>query len=407
MSEVYRTTFPSDTKAHENLYIEFVALLFNFIRQPLLAAVDSGPRLEDQDQLSALMIACHCDDLEAVRALISASADATQTALLVKRVSPKLKITALHLAAFHGTVDIVDLLLRHGADPLSPNSEGDTPLLLAAHTGSSAVFFQLLSAIVASQSVAVHVTMPAAQAAAEAIAPTPDPRDSPALAQHASICSAIAASASACDAAWRALCMASNEGMHCLLYAAEAAHADLVDSILELAQRVDNHRSGSSGSTPNSSVQSLVNLCNISASSALHFAISAGATQIVDALLGAGADVNARTEDGFSALLLAVQEGNATIVAALLAGGADPNARDTWSQNTPLHIAIEAGRVDLVSLLLANGGTTVAGVSRPPVDSTVTNLAGLTALMLARSIQNDEVVALLERHACAMFHDGR
>ena len=347
------------------------------------------------------MIACQCDDLEAVRALISASADAEQTAVLVKRVSPKLKITALHLAAFHGAVDTVDLLLGHGADPLSPNSEGDSPLLLAAHTGSSAVFFQLLSAIVASQSVAVHVAMPAADAAvAEAISPTPGPRDSPALAQHASICSAMTVSASVCDVVWRALCMASSEGMHCLLYAAESAHADLVDFILELARRVDNHSSGSSANARNSSVQSLVNLCNISASSALHFAISASSTQIVDALIGAGADVNARTEDGFSALLLAVQEGNAAIVAALLAGGADPNARDTWSHNTPLHIAIEAGRVDLVSLLLANGGTTVAGVSRPQVDSTVTNLAGLTALMLARSIQNDEVAALLERHAC-------
>lgn len=363
-------------------------------RQPLHTA--SGPRLEDQDTLSGLMIAFQCDNLDAVRALISASADAAQTALLVKHVSPKLKITALHLAAFHGAVDIVELLLCHGADPLSPNSEGDTPLLLAAHTGSSAVFFQLLSAIVAPDSAAAQaVTTASAVAVARVISSVSDSRDSPALAQHAAVCSAIAASDFACDVVWRALCMASGEGMNCLLYAAEGAHAHLLDSILELAQRIEDRR----GCVPNSSMQSLVNLRNVSASSALHFAISACSIQIVEALVTARADVNARTEDGFSALLLAVQEGDAAIVAALLAGGADPNARDAWSQNTPLHIAIEAARVDLVTLLLANGGTTAAGATRPRVDPTVTNLAGLTALMLARSVQNDEVVALFERQS--------
>jgi ankyrin repeat protein len=343
------------------------------------------------------MIACQCDDLEAVRALISASTDATQTVLLVKRVSPKLKITALHLAAFHGAVDIVELLLCNGADPLSPNAEGDTPLLLAAHSGSSAVFFQLLSAIVAQHSAAAQaVTTASAVAVARVISSVSDSCDSPRLAQHAAaICSTIAASDPACDALWRALCMASGEGMNCLLYAAEGAHSHLVNAILELAQRIDDRR----GFMPNSSLQSLVNLRNISASSALHFAISASSIPIVDALITAGADVNARTEDGFSALLLAVQEGDAAIVASLLAGGADPNARDTWSQNTPLHIAIEAARVDLVSLLLANGGTAATGATRPRVDPTVTNLAGLTALMLARSLQNDEVAALVERHA--------
>jgi len=47
------------------------------------------------------------------------------------------KWTALHLAAFQGDSDLVEYLLRRGANPNLVNSTGFTPLMLAEYKGNS------------------------------------------------------------------------------------------------------------------------------------------------------------------------------------------------------------------------------------------------------------------------------
>jgi len=70
--------------------------------------------------------------------------------------------------------------------------------------------------------------------------------------------------------------------------------------------------------------------------------------------LAAGADPNARDEDGWTPLHLAATYDGAEAVAALLAGGADLNARDEdgW---TPLHVAALVGGAEAVAALLDEG----------------------------------------------------
>ncbi len=57
---------------------------------------------------------------------------------------------------------------------------------------------------------------------------------------------------------------------------------------------------------------------------ALHYAAFAGHAELVDRLIAAGADVNARSTNGSTALMMAAREGHAAIARRLLAAGANP-----------------------------------------------------------------------------------
>ena len=54
--------------------------------------------------------------------------------------------TPLHEACCLSSTDVVDALLKHGADPKACCKDGTTPLHKAARAGSKAVVFMLLQA---------------------------------------------------------------------------------------------------------------------------------------------------------------------------------------------------------------------------------------------------------------------
>ena len=89
----------------------------------------------------------------------------------------------------------------------------------------------------------------------------------------------------------------------------------------------------------------------------LHVAARAGRGAVALRLLEAGADPNARTTNsGVTALHLAAgATGGRPAVAALLDHGADPNAREASAGQTPLFFAAAANRAAVVDLLLAAG----------------------------------------------------
>ena len=90
---------------------------------------------------------------------------------------------------------------------------------------------------------------------------------------------------------------------------------------------------------------------------ALHLASEAGAGEVVEALLGAGADPVAATvgAGGVRPLHFAAASGSERAVAALVAAGADVNAtEESWGQ-TPLVFAASKGRTGAVRVLLAAG----------------------------------------------------
>ncbi|MBQ1960542.1 MAG: ankyrin repeat domain-containing protein, partial [Akkermansia sp.] len=72
--------------------------------------------------------------------------------------------------------------------------------------------------------------------------------------------------------------------------------------------------------------------------------------QAVDALIKAGANVNAQDEDGNTALMDAADEGHTAVVLRLIQAGADVNARDDEGE-TALRKAIEERHADTAALL--------------------------------------------------------
>ena len=83
------------------------------------------------------------------------------------------------------------------------------------------------------------------------------------------------------------------------------------------------------------------------------------------ALLEAGADVNARNEDGESALHFAALYGDPTLMAAILRAGADVNSRDAVGL-TPLHwLCRKSPSAQSVQLLLRNGAAVNDSVYDP------------------------------------------
>jgi ankyrin repeat protein len=122
--------------------------------------------------------------------------------------------------------------------------------------------------------------------------------------------------------------------------------------------------------------------------SALHYPAFFGrgeAAAAAQALLAAGADVNARSDNAFSVLPIhsAVAGGLDEVVAVLVDSGADVNARQRHGW-TPLHGAAQNGSLASVEKQLAAGA-----------DPAARNDDGVDAVELARQAGHEAIVARL------------
>ena len=109
--------------------------------------------------------------------------------------------------------------------------------------------------------------------------------------------------------------------------------------------------------------------------------------EIVDLLIGAGADANAANDLGVTPLLMACARGYGVLVESLLAAGADPNAA-LESGETALMAASRAGSLDAVNALL------VAGARVNATEST----RGQSALMWAVANRHPAITRALIEH---------
>jgi ankyrin repeat protein len=104
-----------------------------------------------------------------------------------------------------------------------------------------------------------------------------------------------------------------------------------------LAQKVDVNARNDAGQTP------------------LHVPFKLSPTpQVIELLLRGGADVTAKDKQGRTPLHAAAERGPATVAELLIDGKADVNARDDGGA-TPLHLAAKLKRKELVELLLKRG----------------------------------------------------
>ncbi|KAI5782055.1 ankyrin repeat-containing domain protein [Peziza echinospora] len=261
-------------------------------------------------------------------------------------------LTPLGAAASAGNTDIVQILLRYGADYAlrMANERGWAPLHLAAYAGHLGVVDALVSA-------GANTNQPAAPAPA-----------------HTGAAGAAAAAAppTASAAATTALNLAAYTG-----------HADIIRRLL--AAGADANAPSAQGVTP------------------LQFASIYGKVEAVSALLsgGAKASINqtahptaplpAPAADGGpakaprphrTALFYAAQYGHPEIVKVLLDNGAQPGIADKKTELTPLHIASKYGRLDCVKQLL------------PVSDPNRVSKKGFTPLKLAQAKGWGDVVGL-------------
>ncbi|XP_049944330.1 poly [ADP-ribose] polymerase tankyrase-1-like [Schistocerca serialis cubense] len=119
---------------------------------------------------------------------------------------------------------------------------------------------------------------------------------------------------------------------------------------------------------------------------ALHVAAGGGDVAAASCLVGAGAEVDARTSLYQSTPLhWAAQRGHAGVVRLLLGASADPNARDLLGR-TPLHRAAVEGDAEAAAELL------LAGADRGARDED-----GRTPLDVARRNRNQQLVDMLRQ----------
>ena len=102
-------------------------------------------------------------------------------------------------------------------------------------------------------------------------------------------------------------------------------------------------------------------------------AARSGDLEAVRSLLARGEDANAAHGDGMSALHWAAERGDRKMAEALIHAGATVDAVTRVGHYTPLHVASTTGRAAVVELLLASGANA----------TTVTSTGGVTSLHLA------------------------
>jgi ankyrin repeat protein len=103
-----------------------------------LLAEGHDPKVADADGTTALAWAADVDDLDSAKALIDAGADAAA----VNRYG----VGAVHVASERGDADMLAVLLKHGAAANSVLPDGETALMTAARTGNASAIKVLLDA---------------------------------------------------------------------------------------------------------------------------------------------------------------------------------------------------------------------------------------------------------------------
>jgi ankyrin len=263
--------------------------------------------------------------------------------------------TALHWATHWDDLDVVDLLLRAGANPNAVNELGVPPLLLACTNGSAKIVARLLAGG-ANPDGAVR-TGESALMTASRVGSVDTVR---VLLAHQVNVNAVE----------------RVRGQTALMWAAAASHPEVVELLIRSG--ADVHARSTRGSTPLLFAARAGDLASARA-------LVAGGADVNEAEpvipLPAGADANETLPTGNSALMLASASMNATsgfeyaltvkpsgheaLALFLVEKGADLTKTDTIGA-TALHAAVQTNKLALVKALLAHGADPNARLTKAP-----------------------------------------
>jgi ankyrin repeat protein len=351
-------------------------ILVGVLGLPLLA----GTALAAETKNLTLADAAKIGD-EAVRAQLNGPAKA--------EVAGPEGTAALIRAAEHDDVQMVDMLLRAGADPKAANEYGATALYAAAGNADSAIVEKLLAAGADANAGLVSGETPLMVAARRGNLATvqallsgkADPNAHEGKGGQTALMWAISEHQSGvtqelvqhgADVNAR-----SKSGFTALMFAAQQGDVDSARILLD-AKANPNDVIPKSGATP------------------LIIASAIGHPEVVALLLDKGANPNAVDANGFTSLHHAVRDSDygvdpaskataTTIVKALLAHGANPNVR----------LALDKEKT--AAERKAQAGNAGARTKRTTITITEVELGGATPLALAAEVNNlDAVKALVD-----------
>lgn len=291
---------------------------------------DGDPTQDEKTAQQQLIEAVRAKDLDRVKRLIASDASA---------VAQKSGFTALHWAAETKQVAVAHVLIENGANVNATAGRAGTPLHKAAIRGPVEMVELLLKA-----GADIHV---------KASGNRHTPLHSAARSGNADIARVLIKAGSKVDSGYfTPLCLAAKRGRLDVVKVLLAAGAnpnsteypplnwtsDARATALLLAAGADVKARDRQGRT------------------VLH--LTSGAwiprEESIELLIAAGADVNARDEDGRAPLHEAVRKGLTEVLPMLIKAGADVNARDR-NGNTPFSLARQSKRVEIMKLLADAG----------------------------------------------------
>ena len=299
--------------------------------------------------------------------------------------------TALHWAVHRGDLELVDILLKAGADVSAANRYAVEPLSLAALNGDRVVIERLLDA-----GADANTTLPEGETVLMTVART---------GEVAAIRALVAAGANvnARD---------DVHGQSALMWAAAKGHARAIHVLIEAGG--DVHARTEIPVVAPVGYRSLFSITSPTGFTPLIFAVRHGHLEATRALLDAGADPNDVLSDGQSVLVVAAANANWEAANYLLDRGADPNlAAAGWNA---LHQTVRTRRmnvgfgapgpissgsvdsIDVIKKLLDHGAHVNARMTRNGMKDgqrNRLNRLGATAFFLAAKVTDVEAMKVL------------